>query len=187
MKEKYYLKRVTPNDSDTLFSSSNYDVVKNEFDTYEEFTRDKNVSLELEYFDGDEWETIESRPIVSHIADEELLLDVTAYYKNRYGSYKYNDVDVFDESGEYFGCINLRISDHTENIYNLDKHAKCDYFVSVVISDQDPTEGRFGKVNALERRLNELQLKFDSSNNLDDVISKIDYTIDRLSKKILNK
>jgi len=187
MRGKYYLKRVTPNESDTLFSSSNYDAVKYEFDNYDEFTRDKNVSLELDYYNGDEWETIESRKIVSHIADDELLSDVSSYYRKKYGSYKYNDVDVFDNSGEYFGCINLRISDHTENIYNVDRYTHCDYFLSVVISDQDPTEGRFGQINALERRKNEINMKFDSSDSFDDIISKIDSTIDRLSEKLIKK
>jgi hypothetical protein len=187
MRGKYYLKRVTPNDSDTLFSSSNYDVVKNEFDNYEEFTRNENVSLELEYFDGDEWETIESKPIVSHKSDEELLSDVDLYFKKKYGSYKYNDVDVFDEHGEYFGCINLRISDHTENIYNVDKYAKCDYYLSVVISDQDPTEDRFSQINALERRKNEIHIKFNSDDGLDDIISKINLTIDGLSNRLIKK
>ena len=114
--------------------------------------------------DGD-WENIDIKELTYINKDtESLLFDVQSHYKKLYGGkYKYNVIDVTDDNGNIVGSINLRISDHTENIFNVDRFNNSDYHISVIISNYDPTKKRFAQTNALERKNGEFELRFNSA------------------------
>ena len=130
-----------------------------------------------------EYRTIEPKNKKS----DELLTDVGFFFYKKYGSFKYNKINVYDENDDYLGCIQLRISDHTENIMNIDKYGDCDYYISVVISDYDITKKRFGMRNAFERRGNEFEVNFDSDNNYEEIIDYIQSLIKECEENIINE
>lgn len=133
-----------------------------------------------------EWEIIDYRTIdAANAKSDELLQEVERYYKQKYGNYKYNTINVYDENEEYRGCIQLRISNHTENIRNVDRFGSCDYHISVVIANYDATKKKFGMTNGFERKRNERELIFDEDDNFDNVIEKIDNLIEEFRQKIL--
>ena len=137
--------------------------------------------------DGDEWDTIHERKIDPPNKKSEAILDeVMWHYKNRYGNYKYNDISVWDDDDQYLGGLKLRIADHSENVSNNDRHGHYDYHISVVIADKDKTYGRFS-TSMYERRKNELEFKFDSSDDVKSIISVIDGAIDDGFTYIRNK
>lgn len=135
-----------------------------------------------------EWEDVDYRKIdAANSKSDELLNDVEHYYKQEYGSYKYNTINVYDEDEKYKGCIQLRIANHTENIHNVDRFGQCNYHISVVIANFDATKQRFGMANAFERRRNERELVFDEDDNFDGVIEEINELIEEFRQEILNK
>lgn len=151
----------------------------------EEYYKDDSVYKLVH--EGD-WEEIAHRKIepVNLISDE-LLNDVEHYYKSEYGRYKYNTINVYDEEEIYYGCIQLRIANHTENINNINRFGQCNYYISVVVANHDATKQRFGMSNAFERRRNEFELVFGEDDNLADVINEINSLIEDCKEKILNK
>lgn len=151
----------------------------------EEYYDDSSV---YEIINEGDWEYIDSRVIKPKNEESDVLLnDVSSYFQKKYGKFKYNIVDVYDENEEYKGCIQLRISDHTENIHNIDRYGSCDYYISVVISDYDVTKQRFGMTNSFERRRNEFEITFSSEDNFDDVIEEIENQIGECGEMILEK
>ena len=82
---------------------------------------------------------------------DNLLNDVQSYYKDLYGKYKYNIILVYDEQDDLIGTISLRIADHTENLNNNGRFEDCDYYISVVIADDDATKTKF-QYNDLEKK-----------------------------------
>lgn len=162
----------------------------NEYETIEDYPIDeyyKDQSVYKLIHEGD-WEEIGSRKIEPiNKKSDELLQDVEHYYKSEYGRYKYNTINVYDEDETYYGCIQLRVANHTENINNIDRFGQCNYYISVVIANHDVTKQRFGMSNAFERRRNEFELIFGEDDNLDDVINEINSLIEDCKEKILNK
>lgn len=141
-----------------------------------------------EYLDESEWETLEFRDIdrVNKKTDE-ILSDIQIHYKNKYGHYKYNSITIEDDDGNEIGCIKLRVADHTENIRNIDRYGDdCDFYISVVIAEYDPTKKKFWS-NNFERRRNEYELVFDSSYEEEEIINKIDDLIEELSEEIVSR
>jgi len=137
--------------------------------------------------EGD-WVDVKYREIGNiNIGSDELLNNVERYYRGKYGKYKYNTIEVYDDSDEYKGCIQLRISDHTENIHNIDRFGRCDYYISVVIANYDPTKNRFGMSNDFERRSNERELIFNGDDDFDEVILDINILIDEFSEDLIYK
>jgi hypothetical protein len=118
---------------------------------------------------------------------DELLTKIEKYYKNKYGNYKYNKISVYDDNDNYKGNIQLRIADHTENIFNVDKYGRPDYHLSVIITNKDKTVNRFGMSNAFERRKNEYELVFNSSDDETEIISQIDDLIKEFTNELLSK
>lgn len=151
----------------------------------DEYYNDSSI-YELVY-EGD-WEDVDYRQIKAANSESDILLsDVEHYYKQEYGNYKYNTINVFDENEEYKGCIQLRIANHTENIFNVDRFGRCNYYISVVIANHDATRERFGMTNAFERMMNERELIFDEDNDFEDVIEKINELIEEFKEEIWNK
>ena len=167
----------------------------------EEFETIEDYPIEDYYNDSDyyklieegEYDDIENRDVKPiNKESDDLLMDVENHYKNFYGSYKYNKISVDNEKDEYdddykeYGCIQLRIADHSENVKNIDKFGSCDYYISVVIANKNKTHGKF-LASVYERRSNEVELSFDSDDSLDDIIYKIDEKIKEGKEYILDK
>ena len=102
---------------------------------------------------------------------DNLLEEIQSHYKNLYGNYKYNLINIDDIN------IQLRIADHTENIFNNDRYNRADYYISVVITNYDRTKDRFAMKNAFERRRNEYLLEFDGNDTKENIIEEIDNLI----------
>jgi hypothetical protein len=140
---------------------------------------------EIEYVDSRDIDPINKQ-------SDDLLLDVSNYYKKMYGNWKYNTIivdngkDKYDDDYEEYGCIQLRITNHSENTKNIDKFGDCDYYISVVIADKDYTKGKF-LVSMYERRSNEIELNFDSDNTFDEIVSEINENIENGKDYILDK
>jgi hypothetical protein len=134
-----------------------------------------------------EFEDIETKVIepVNKETDE-LLSEVQFHYRQKYGRMKYNVIDVLDDDDEYIGDIQLRITDHTENIHNIDRFGKHTAHLSVVIADYNATKQRFW-ANDLERRRNEIELYFNSENSFEEIVSEIDGKIEELKNNIKNE
>lgn len=221
----YFVTFHTPDSSDNILITHNYEDALHEFEDYDHRYLPDNMknsigmSITLDrktdnyQFTYDE-EEMEDYPIEDYFEDEELyslisdgdvenivhreihpinkkteilLNKVEIYFKNRYGNYKYNIINVLDDEEDIIGTIKLRISDHSENINNVDRYGREDYHISVVISDYDSTEKRFGFSNAMERRRNEFELKFTSEDMLDDILSQIEELIEECENKIIEK
>jgi hypothetical protein len=126
--------------------------------------------------DTSESETLKERSIKPINKDsDELLGDVQNYfqkkYKSKYG--KYIKIGV----GEH--CIQLRISDHTENIKNIDRFDSCNFHISVVIADLDVTKSRFTVQNDFERNKNEYELSYSSDYTYDNIIENIEELVNK--------
>lgn len=161
-----------------------------EFETIEDYPIEEyyNDSSVYELINEGDWESIELREIKpKNKESDDLLNDVSSYFQKKYRKYKYNTINVYDENEEYKGCIQLRISDHTENIHNIDRYGSCDCYISVVICDYDVTRQRFGMINSFERRHNEFELTFSSEDNFDSVIEEIENQIEECEEMILDK
>lgn len=156
-----------------------------------------NDSDYYELIEEGDYEHIDSKDVKPiNESSAELLNDVESYYKDIYGKWKYNKIVVDNGKNEYddnykdYGCIQLRIADHSENVKNIDKFGGCDYYISVVIANKDKTSGKF-LTSIYERRSNEIELKFDSDNTFDEIINEIeenievgkDYILDRVKMK----
>ena len=113
---------------------------------------------------------------------DDLLNEIENYYKKLYGNYKYNKINVnngLDDSDEKYvdyGTIQLRITNHSENVKNNDKYDSADYYISVVIANKNKTKGKF-LVSMYERRRNEIEISFDGDDSLDDVVFQVDEQI----------
>lgn len=136
--------------------------------------------------DDGEYEEIQHKTLEAiNKKSDDLLEDVERYYQEKYGRYKYNTILVHDDENDLIGTIQLRLADHTENLNNNDRFDIRDYYISVVIADDDATKTRF-QYNDLERRNNEYSLDFNSDSEFDDVVSEIDDLIEEISDKIKN-
>lgn len=156
----------------------------------EDYYNDKDY---YEIISEGEIEVIESKDIkpINEKSDE-ILQEVEQYYKNKYGRYKYNQITVDNGKDEYdddyveYGCIQLRIADHSENVRNIDKFGGCDYYISVVIAQQDKTKSKF-LTSVFERRSNEIEINFNEDDNFDDIISAIEEKIENGKEYILER
>jgi len=129
--------------------------------------------------DTSEFETLKEKPIKPINKDsDELLDDVQDYYQKKYNSKygKYIRIEVGDE------CIQLRISDHTENIRNIDRFGSCHFHISVVIANLDRTKNRFRIQNHFERNKNEYELTYTSDDSYDTIIRNVNELIDSCIK-----
>lgn len=148
----------------------------------EDYYNDKEY---YELIDEGEYEDLENKD-VKHInsSSDSILSDIDNYYQKKYGKYKYNKIvvdngkDEHDDDYKEYGCIQLRVSDHSENVNNNDKFGKCDYYISVVIADKNKTKSKF-LTSMYERRSNEIELSFNSDNNVDEIISSIEEEIEK--------
>jgi len=146
----------------------------------EDYYKDKDY---YEIIENGEFEHIDSKD-VTHINYEsnDLLHDVESYYQKTYGKWKYNEItvdngkDENDDDYKEYGCIQLRITNHSENVNNNDKFGRCDYYISVVIANRNPTKDKF-LTSMYERRRNEIELNFDSDDSFDEIINEIDSEI----------
>jgi predicted RNA methylase len=132
-----------------------------------------------------EFETIDQKDIEPINKKSDILLySIQRHYQQVYGRIKYNEIivsngkDETDDDYENYGCIQLRIADHSENITNIDKFGECDYYISIVIADKDKTQGAFLS-SMYERKMNEVEVRFDSTDSEEDVIYSIDEEIER--------
>jgi hypothetical protein len=121
---------------------------------------------------------------------DELLSRVQQHYFQIYGDYKYNNIPVTnglpedDDDFIEFGCIQLRLADHSENLQNIDRFGVCDYYISVVIADKNATKEQFFS-SKFERRKNEVELYFDSDSNFDKIIDEIEEKIENARQVIM--
>ena len=156
----------------------------------EDYFNDRNYYKLIEQ---GEYEEIKNK-VVDPIneSSDKLLNDVESHYKNIYGKWKYNKIivdngkDYFDNDYIEYGCIQLRVANHSENVKNIDKLGDCDYYISVVIADKDNTKGKF-LASMFERRSNEIEFTFNSDNNFDEIILEVDEEIERAKKYIIDK
>lgn len=154
----------------------------------EDYYNDKDY---YKLIDDGEIEEIDTRTVEPiNKKSEELLFDVQDYFKKEYGNLKYNTIIIDNglEDDDYieYGRIQLRITDHSENVLNNDRYGTADYYISVVIADKDYTRNKF-LASAYERRSNELELSFNSDDNFNDVIDKIKDEIINASEYIKEK
>lgn len=117
-------------------------------------------------------------------SSDKVLADVQWHFMGKYGELKYNKIWIRDEADECFvGEICLRISDHTENITNIDRFGRCDAHISVVIANKDATRKRFWS-NDLERRGNERELTYNGEHTAEQIIAQVEELIAELTEKI---
>lgn len=153
---------------------------------FEDFYNDKDY---YELIEEGEIEDIDSKTVnpVNEKTDE-LLYDV----RKHYGDSKYNTIVVDNgeeqssDNYQEYGCIQLRIADHSENVKNIDRAGNCEYYISVVIANKDATKGKFA-ASVYERKRNEVELNFDSNSTFDEIISNIDSAIEKGKKYIIGK
>jgi hypothetical protein len=146
----------------------------------EDYYKDKDY---FTIIDEGELENIDSKDVAS-VNDEsdKLLDDVQIYYQKTYGKFKYNKItvdngkDEYDDDYKEYGCIQLRITNHSENVNNNDKFGNCDYYISVVIANKNLTKDKF-LTSIYERRRNEIELTFNTDNSFDEIINEIDSEI----------
>lgn len=136
----------------------------------------------------EDYDIIESENYSINEKSENLLSSVEDWFKDEYSSndWKYHiiNVDYIDEDGdEETKTIQVRISDHTENINNIDRHGRPDYHISIVISNYDVTKDRFWS-NDFERRNKEYELKYNSDDNIEDIKNDIIELIDQIKEEI---
>jgi hypothetical protein len=124
--------------------------------------------------------TINTRKVKSTNKDsDEVFKAVQNYFYMRYGKRRYIGIVIGGVR------IQLRISDHTENIRNIDRNGDFDYRISVVIADFDKTATRYGLRNKMERRENEYELKYNSKDKVGDIIMGINKLINSLKNPLL--
>lgn len=157
-----------------------------EYYKYLDFDNEPMESYPIEeYYDDDdiyelindgEFEEVKKRYIApANEKSDQLLSDVQRHYYEKYGNYKYNKFYLNDDVS-----VQLRISEHTENIHNIDRFGTSNYYISVVIANVDRTKDRFGMGNAFERRSNEYVLEFDGDDSKEDIIDEIEDIIDEI-------
>jgi hypothetical protein len=156
----------------------------------EDYHEDSSV---YELIEEGEFELVESKNIDPlNEASDKILSDVQDYYRKKYGNYKYNNIevdnglDVFDDGYIEYGTIQLRITDHSENVANNDRYSFSKYFISVVIADEDATKNQFLQ-SVYERRRNEVELYFDSNNDVSEIISEIESAIEEGREYLIEK
>ncbi len=156
------------------------DEEEREYFPIEEYFDDESL---YELVDEGDFDVIKDRKIAARYPNKEskeLLDKVNSYFFNKYGKLKYNIIPINNKDG----CIQLRISDHTENLANITRYTedRCEYFISVVISDSDPTEYKFKDINTTLKTTKDIQLKYTS----DDTLNFIVNDIEKLIKKLTN-
>jgi hypothetical protein len=95
-----------------------------------------------------------------------LLMDVSIHFSDLYGGIKYHTLELGDK------FVQLRLSDHSENLLNIDRYGAHDYYLSVVIADKNYTSPQH-----LDRRSNEKEIYFTSEDSFEHVIETINQTI----------
>jgi len=126
--------------------------------------------------DKSEFETVKKKHIKPINKDsDELLDDVQNYYQKKYNSKygKYINIEVGEQ------CIQLRISDHTENIRNIDRFGSCKFHISAVIANLDKTKNKFRIQNHFERNKNEYELTYTSDDSFDTIISDVNELLEK--------
>jgi hypothetical protein len=146
----------------------------------EDYYNDKDYYKIIE---NGEFEHIDSKDVADiNNESDDLLHDVESYYQKTYGNWKYNKItvdngkDENDDDYKEYGCIQLRITNHSENVNNNDKFGRCDYYISIVIANKNPTKEKF-LTSMYERRRNEIELTFNSDNSFDEIINEINSEI----------
>lgn len=159
-------------------------------DYYDDSTLYKLIS------EPEEREQLEQREIPpANEKTDDLIFDLERYFDKKVKNSKETDNIQFERvSPSYYKivvydkvCITLRIKDHTENIYNVDRFSTCDYHISVVVADYDATEKKFGHTNKMERTSKELEFRFTSDDNLKEIVNKIENSIKEIVVKLKNK
>jgi hypothetical protein len=100
-----------------------------------------------------------------------LLWDVQRYFGGKYR------IIPFDEDDDESPRIELRVADHSGNARNMND--MCEYHISVVIADDDPTGCRF--YNPDQNMPNELH--FSGDNTVTEIVSAIENRIKEIKNK----
>lgn len=157
-----------------------YDTEYEEKDDIEDNEKEWEI-IDIDYLEDEYYSINES--------SDDLLDEVEDWFKKEYDSrnYKYHEIYVYlDEEDDDYKTIQIRISDHTENIMNNDRYRSKDYYVSIVISDYDVTNNRFGMSNAFERRSNEYELRYNSDDDIEQIKIDISTLIEEIKEEILD-
>lgn len=162
----------------------NYKFIGDEDESPEENPIDEyNIDEYYELEEEEEWEEIDSRDLIKkNETSDDLLNEVETHFKEIYGNYKYNTINVYDDEDEFVGTIQLRISDHSENPRNLKKFSSHNAYISVVIADIDDTDNRF---KYKPRPRNSEQLYFSSSDTKEHIVDEIEAKIHEFKEEIL--
>lgn len=185
------------------YYQNNFEYSEGKYKTYTHMKMLSKLTYRVEYeFDSEyedkydiedddkEWEIIdmdylESETYKINETSDDLLNEVENWFRGEYNSrsYKYHKIDVYYNEDEY-KTIQVRISDHTENIMNNDRFRRVDYYISIVISDYDVTNNRFGMVNSFERRRNEYELRYNSDSDIDQIKMDIENLVKEIEEEI---
>jgi len=123
----------------------------------------------------------------------ELLRYVESYFSYKYGegnNYKYFRIPINTNDDVYIGDIQLRIADHTPNLINIRRHSSSILgLLSVVISDQDPTSGKFRSVDGYygDYFVDNMEYSGDDLEDKDIVVLDIESRIDEIKKMFIEK
>lgn len=147
---------------------------------------DEDKEWEIEDYENIDYDTYS----INNETDT-LLEEVESWFKDEYRSndWKYHtiNVDYLDEDGdEDTKRIQVRFSDHTENINNIDRYGRPDYHISVVMSNYDVTKDRFWS-NKFERYSTEYELKYSSEDSIDSIKDEISELISNIKEEIKEK
>lgn len=158
------------------------DEEEREYFPIEEYFDDESL---YELVDEGDFDVIKDRKIAARYPNKEsneLLDKVNSYFFDKYGKLKYNIIPINNKDG----CIQLRIADHTENLANITRYTedRCDYFISVVISDSDATEYKFKDINTTLKTTKDIQLKYTSDDTLNFIVNDIEKLIKKLTNNL---
>lgn len=135
--------------------------------------------IDVDYIDNKKYKINEK--------SDDLLGDIEEWFRNEYNSrsYKYHNIVVYyddEKENSEQKTIQIRFSDHTENINNIDRYGSADHYISVVISNHDVTKNKYW-ANGFERRKTEHELMYNSDNNINNIKEDINNLINQIKEQ----
>lgn len=182
---EYYDGKYKTNTHNKRLDEVTYNVTY-EYDSETETKEDiEDYMKEYEVIDSD---TLESKDYKINETSDNLLDEIEDWFRTKYKSrhYKYHTIDVFYNKEDY-KTIQIRFADHTENIMNNDRFQNSDYYISVVVSNFDVTNNRFGVQNSFERHNNEYELRYSNNDDMFEMEQEIEQQIEEIKEEILDR
>lgn len=190
--ENFYLNEYDPD-------NQNSDVTAEIYKETVEFEEDEDYDFSDYEIDGYfDYETVKNELIKNrkyNINDFSTNLlddfedDLKDTFNLGYNSIKYHNISVIDDETFDELYIQVRVSNHTENLKNNDRFSDSSvvYYISVVIADYDPTFEKFKLQQQFEKKSNEFNYTYDTSTSLSTIKKEVYSQINKLAKKIENE